>query len=368
MAAEKRAAVRSGASAGARPADIIRREPIRLSARNAAEAGKADVLAVGAFGDGTLPPTAQALDARLDGRLADIVKRVGPKSKAGETTLLYDASAEPAQRILLVELGARDAFDDGVFIKALTSAAKALADSDAREIAFALADLDAPQRTLAWRVQQASRILADGFYKFAAPKAEVDKAVSKRDGGVHATLLVSEAVSPTLEFAVSSGRAIAEGVALTKDLGNLPGNVCHPAYLAEAARELGKTFSFPVEVLERDDMAKLGMESALSVGRASEQPCRLIVMKYLGGAKGDKPIVLIGKGVTFDTGGVSLKPGEDLDMMKYDMCGAASVFGAIKAVARLALPLNVIGVVGAVENMPGAPRVVRATSCVRCRA
>src|SRR5690606_23894625 len=139
---------------------------------------------------------------------------------------------------------------------------------------------------------------------------------------------------------------------LTKDLGNLPGNVCHPGYLADLARSWSKELGLEVEVLERADMEKLGMGSALSVGRASEQPCRLIVMRYRG-AKKSAPIVLVGKGVTFDTGGISLKPGEDLDMMKYDMCGAASVYGAMKMAAQLALPIDLVGIVAAVENMPG---------------
>ena len=119
------------------------------------------------------------------------------------------------------------------------------------------------------------------------------------------------------------GQAIAEGMALAKDLGNLGGNVCTPAYLADTARALGKEFKLKVEVLERADMEKLGMGSALSVGRASHEPCKFIVMHYRGGGAKAKPIVLVGKGITFDTGGISLKPGDDLDMMKYDMAGGA---------------------------------------------
>ena len=123
--------------------------------------------------------------------------------------------------------------------------------------------------------------------------------------------------------------------------------------MAETAQALGKEFKLEVEVLERADMEKLGMGSALSVGRASHEPCKFIVMHYRGGAAKAKPIVLIGKGLTFDTGGISLKPGDDLDMMKYDMAGGGSVLGVMKTIARLALPLNVVGIVGAVENMPG---------------
>src|SRR4029077_8626912 len=119
------------------------------------------------------------------------------------------------------------------------------------------------------------------------------------------------------------------------------GNVCHPGYLADTARALGKEFKLKVEVLEREDMKKLGMGSALSVGQASAQPCKFIVMHYRGGGKA-KPVVLIGKGVTFDTGGISLTPRAHLEGVKFDMCGAASVFGAMKTIARLELPINVV--------------------------
>jgi len=152
---------------------------------------------------------------------------------------------------------------------------------------------------------------------------------------------------------VRRGQAVAEGMALTKDLGNLGGNVCNPAYLARTAQALGQEFKFAVDVLERDDMEKLGMGSALSVGRASYQPCKFIVMHYRGGEETAKSIVLVGKGVTFDTGGISLKPGADLDEMKYDMSGGGSVLGTFKTIARLALPINIVGIVPAVENMPG---------------
>ena len=142
-------------------------------------------------------------------------------------------------------------------------------------------------------------------------------------------------------------------MSLARDLGNLPANVCNPAYLADTARSLGREFGLEVEVLERDDMKQLGMGAALAIGQASAQACKFIVMQYARGGSAARPIVLIGKGVTFDTGGISLKPGASLDEMKFDMCGAASVFGAVKTIARLRLPLSVVGIVPAVENMPG---------------
>jgi leucyl aminopeptidase len=350
------------------PADVIRRrEPVRIDLQPASQIGKANLLVLGVYEDGTLPSAAQSFDAALSGRLQQLARQAELPSKVGETLLLYYASGDDARRILLLSLGPRNEFDNGTFLKALASAAQALASGStqsrvqgARSVELLLPDVNGSKHSNAWYVQQASRVLLDGYYRFSAPKSapkvspKASPETRKKDVDTpQLSLIIDSEITPELEFAVRAGSAIAEGMALTKDLGNLPGNVCHPGYLADTARALGKELGFDVDVLERDDMAKLGMESALSVGRASEQPCRFIVMKYAGGAADQKPIVLIGKGVTFDTGGVSLKPGEDLDMMKYDMCGAASVFGAMKTVARLEMPLNVIGIVAAVENMPG---------------
>lgn len=139
---------------------------------------------------------------------------------------------------------------------------------------------------------------------------------------------------------------------MARDLGNMPGNDCTPVYLAEQAQELSKNLPIETEILDEDQMRELGMGSLLSVSAGSVEPARLIVMKYSGGAKDDAPHVLVGKGITFDTGGISLKPGGAMDEMKYDMCGAASVFGAIHAVASMKLAVNAIGIVAAAENMP----------------
>ncbi len=146
-------------------------------------------------------------------------------------------------------------------------------------------------------------------------------------------------------------------MALAKTLGNLPGNVCTPGYLATTARKLAKDHKIKVEVLEQDDMEKLGMGALLSVARGSHEPPKFIVLNYKGGKAKDKPVVLVGKGITFDTGGISLKPGEAMDEMKYDMCGAASVLGTFKAIAQMALPINVVGLIPTTENMPGGAAI-----------
>jgi leucyl aminopeptidase len=333
---------------------VLERTSLQINVKKSpASQAVVDILVIGAFPDAPLSPAARAIDAAAGGKLSKLIKRGDLDVKAGSSLMLFDVDGTAAQRVLLVSLGARDKFNDSAFFAALGSAAKILAGSADAKTAVTLAQDDVPSRSLAWRLQQASRILADGGYRFDAPKEKPNGKQTSSRGARSIDLLIDEDITEDLEFAVRSGQAIAEGMALTKDLGNLPGNVCHPGYLADTARKLGKELGFEVEVLERADMEKLGMYSALSVGRASDQPCRFIIMNYRGAGPKGKPIVLIGKGVTFDTGGISLKPGEDLDMMKYDMCGAASVFGAMKTVASLALPINLVGIVGAAENMPG---------------
>ena len=310
---------------------------------------EAEALVVGAFANGPLSSAAQAIDRASKGKLAPLVERGDLVEKPGASIMLYDVPGATAQRVLLVSFGPRETFGDRAFRDALAGAADALRDSKARTVAVALADVDVPERSLAWRLQLASRVLADGCYRFNAPKGngEFDR------GARNVDLLIGDELTPDLSACGVRGTAIAEGMALARDLGNLPGNICTPSYLADTARAIGDKYNFNVDVLERADMEKLGMGSALSVGRASDEPCKFIVMHYKGGANSAKPIVLVGKGVTFDTGGISLKPGADLDEMKFDMCGAASVLGAFKTAASLELPINLIGIVPAVENMPG---------------
>jgi leucyl aminopeptidase len=322
---------------------------MEITLSNAAPAtAKTGVLVVGAYADGTLLPAALAVDEAAGGKLAAALKRGDLDEKAGSTLLLPDLGGVAAERVLLVSLGQRAGLNDRAFRDAVSAAAKALAGGVAKSAAVTLADVDLPNRSLAWRLRHSARLIADGAYKFDAPR---QKPLPAR-GATSVQLLTAAEPAAELAGAVKEGLAIADGIALTKDLGNHGGNVCTPAYMAETAQKLGKEFGFEVEVLERADMEKLGMDSALSVGRASYSPCKFIVMKYSKGGAA-KPIVLVGKGMTFDTGGVSLKPGANLDEMKYDMSGGGSVIGVFRTVAKLGLPLNLIGLVMAVENMPG---------------
>ncbi len=329
------------------------RRPLELTlAVSSPEKIRTGVLVVGAFADGSLPPTSERVDRATGGRLAAVLKLGDLAEKSGATLLVHNLDGLAADRVLLVNLGSRDRYPEQAFRDALAGVARALAAGAAKDAAVALADINVPNRSRPWRLQQASRLLAEGVYRFVAPKATSGAARGCR-GPRRLVLLIEGPASVEDERALRRGQAIAEGMALARDLGNLPGNVCTPLFLAETARGLGREFGFEVEVLERDDMKELGMGAALAVGQASAQPCKFIVMHYVPGGRSARPVVLVGKGVTFDSGGISLKPGAGMDEMKFDMCGAAAVLGAIKVVARLRLPLSVVGIVPAVENMPG---------------
>ncbi len=336
------------------PAAGTNQRPIQVTLETTAvEDIKAGVVVVGAFADGTLPAWhSRRLDLRSKGRLSAVVKSGDLDARAGSTVLLHNVPGIAAERVLLVSLGEHGKYGEQVFRKVVGSVGKALACGAAQSAVFALVEVATPGRSLAWRVQTATRVLVDAAYRFVRPWAANGSGAEHR-GSRRIALLLHGRIAPELTEGVRQGMAIAEGMALAKDLGNLPGNICNPLYLADTARQLATMFDFDVEVLEREQMRSLGMGAALAVGQASAHPCKFIAMHYRGRGAAVRPIVLIGKGVTFDMGGVSLKPGAAMDEMKFDMCGAASVFGAVKAAARLALPISIVGIVPAVENMPG---------------
>ncbi|NMG44402.1 leucyl aminopeptidase [Aromatoleum toluvorans] len=312
---------------------------------------KTGCLVVGTFAEGKLSDAAAALDKASKGKLAALVARGDLDEKAGALLALHDLPGCAAERVIVVSLGKQDEFTDRAWRDVIAAVARVLAATPAHDAAVCLADVEVPGRDVEWALQQLARVLADATYRYDATKSK--KKDDKPRGARKVVLATGNKISATMEAAVKRGQAIAEGMALAKELGNLPGNLCTPTHLAETAVELGKQFKLKVEVLEREDMEKLGMGSLLSVARGSHQPPKFIVMQYKGGKAKDKPVVLVGKGITFDTGGISLKPGAEMDEMKFDMCGAASVLGTFKALARMALPLNVVGIVPTTENMPG---------------
>jgi leucyl aminopeptidase len=308
-------------------------------------------IVVGVFESRKLTLPAEILDKASDGYISSIVRRGDMEGKAGNTLLLQNVPGTLSERVLLVGLGKEKDFREKEFCNAIRTTIKALNDTGAFDASIFLTELAVKKRSVGWRIRQAVMVGLDATYKFEqfkSKKEDVRRPLRKLILAVSRRTELGEA-----EEALAQGLAIAEGMVMTKTLGNLPANICHPTYLAEQAQAMAKEFNLGCEILERADMEKLGMHSLLSVSQGSRQPPKLIILTYKGSKASEKPIVLVGKGVTFDTGGISLKPGAEMDEMKYDMCGAASVLGTMQSVARMALPINLTIVVPATENMPG---------------
>ena len=310
---------------------------------------KSDCVAVPVFASGKLPAAAQALDRACKGRISAILKQGDFDAKAGATLMLYDLPGISSGRVLLVGFGANGGTAAKEFRDGVRGAVRALADAGIGEAALYVSDIAVKDRDATWVTMQAAMACLETTYRFDRLKSK--PRVQRK--GLKRVVLGLMKDSKAAGAALERGIAIGEGVNFARDLGNLPPNICTPAYLAEQARALGKTHKLKVTVLERKDMEKLGMGSLLSVSDGSRQPPKLITIEYCGGPKKQKPVALVGKGVTFDTGGISLKPAAEMDEMKYDMSGAGSVLGTLSAVAAMKLPLNVVGVIPATENMPG---------------
>lgn len=310
-----------------------------------------DCVIVGVYEAQKLSNSAQIIDAASAGLIANIVKRGDMDGKLEATLMLHNVSGIASERVLLVGLGKEADFTEKQFCKAVRASMKALANGGASKATTFLAELAVMKLSAKRKVSLMAETVLDATYKFDAIKKKDDKAETNKGLSALAINVADTEVSEA-KAGLADGLALAAGVSLAKDLGNLPPNVCTPTYLAEQALAMGKTFGFKVEVLERDALEKLGMGSFLAVAQGSEEPPKFIIMQHLKGQKDQKPVVLVGKGITFDTGGISLKPGAEMDEMKYDMCGAASVLGTFKTIATMDLAFNVIGVIPTCENMP----------------
>jgi leucyl aminopeptidase len=305
---------------------------------------------VGVFEGRKLSAAAQDIDTASRNYLSDVLRRGDLEGKVGASLLLHSVPQIAPDRVLLVSLGREREFNEAAFRAAMTGAIRALRTTGASEVTFSLTDVPVKRREIGWKVEQAVLAIMDGVYRFDRMKSKQPE--NKRTLRKVVLQVAKRNEITEGETAIERALAIAEGIALAKDLGNLPGNYCTPTYLGEQAIELGKRHGIKVEVLEQKDIEKLGMGSFLAVAKGSSQAPKLIVFEYNGGKKDAPPVALVGKGITFDTGGISIKPSAEMDEMKFDMCGAASVFGTMKAIATMRLPLNVVGVVPATENMP----------------
>lgn len=299
------------------------------------------------------PATSTLLDDTLAAVASSVFKAGDIKGKAGETLLVPVSSHGKTERLLLVGAGDAAKFDAKAYRKLARAAMQALKKTAARSALFTLPELTISNRDTAWAVTQLTLEAGNAYYSYDCTKSKKAEAATLKSISLS---VPADASRKSLEEALRAGQAISLGMSTTRELGNLPGNICTPSYLGEQATELAKRYSsVKVKVLGEKQMEKLGMGSLLSVGRGSEQESRLIVIEYKGAGKADsRPYCLVGKGITFDTGGISLKPGAGMDEMKFDMCGAASVIGTLTAVAELALPINVVAVIAAAENMPSS--------------
>ena len=308
-------------------------------------------MVVGVFEPRKLTGPAQAIDQASGGYLAEILRSGDMEGRLGTTLLLQKVPHTAAERVLLVGLGKEREFREKEYRDAVRAAIRALNETGAVDAALHLTELPLKKRNSTWRIAQATVVALDSMYRFDRLKSKEER--PKRPLRKLVFTVAHRSDTAAAEEGLRRGLASAHGISLAKDLGNLPANLCTPTYLAEQAQGLAKAYDFECSVLEQAEMAELGMGALLSVTRGSAQPPKLIVLHHRGGDEGDRPVVLVGKGITFDTGGISLKPAPEMDEMKFDMCGAASVLGTFKAIGEMRLPVNVVGIIPTCENMPG---------------
>ena len=309
----------------------------------------ADCIVAGIYDGGELPTSTAQLDSATNGLISRLVSEGDIEGKTGQTLLLPNVEGISAKRILLVGCGKKDKMSGSVYRKITATALKTLQDSASRSALLCLTELDVPNMGNHRKIRQQAEAGLFVQYQFDQTKSEktpVSHPLEKI--AIHV-----ETTTDSLQDAIKQGRAIGLGVNLARELGNLPGNICTPSYLASQAVQIANNYkNIKATVLEQSEIEKLGMGSFLSVAKGSREAPKFIILEYSGGDNNDKPHVLVGKGITFDAGGISLKPGPAMDEMKFDMCGAASVIGTMKVVGELQPNLNVVCIVPSCENLP----------------
>ncbi|ABE54159.1 PepA aminopeptidase. Metallo peptidase. MEROPS family M17 [Shewanella denitrificans OS217] len=309
-------------------------------------------IVVGVYEPRRLSGIAEQLDKISEGYISNLLRRGDLEGKPGQMLLLHHVPNVLSERVLLVGCGKERELDERQYKQIITKTISTLNETGSMEAVCFLTELHVKGRDTYWKVRQAVETTQASLYSFDALKT--------RKGETRRPLRKMVFNVPTRkeltigERAVEHGMAVSAGMHLCRDVANMPPNICNPAYLASQARQMAETHDkLKVTTIGEEQMAKLGMNSYLAVGRGSSNESIMTVMEYKGAVdSADKPIVLVGKGLTFDSGGISLKPGEAMDEMKYDMGGAAGVIGAMKALCEMNLPINVIGILAGCENMP----------------
>lgn len=309
-------------------------------------------LVVGVYEPRRLSAAAEQLDKLSEGYISTLLRRGDLEGKAGQTLLLHNVPNVPADRVLLVGCGKERELTERQYKQIIQKMVQAVSETGSMEVVCFLTELHVKGRTSYWNVRFAIEAIQESLYSyndFKSIKLEVRREFRRVIFNVANRKDLADA-----ERALEHGKAISTGVAFAKNVANCPPNVCNPAYLAELAKGLAAEYdNIRTTVIDEAEMAALGMNAYLAVSRGSQNPAYLSVIEYKNHPNPDaKPIVLVGKGLTFDSGGISIKPSDSMDEMKYDMGGAASVYGTMKALAEMKLPLNVIGVLAGCENMP----------------
>jgi len=310
---------------------------------------RTDCAIVGVYKNGALSEAAREIDAVAGGLVKRLARRGDFSGRPGETLMVPDPAGLACRRLLLVGLGERGGLTLKAWRKAHVDATRALLGLGAKQAFSFLTTENVADADVYTLARHAAESICETTYRFDEMKSKVEQPPAKL--GRVALWVPDRSALAEATRGFDHGSAIAHGQSMARTLGNLPSNVCNPTYLAEHARKMagGK---MKVTVLDQARMKKLGMGSLLSVSAGSRQPPKLIILEWKGGPSGQAPVALVGKGVTFDTGGVCLKPPPAMDEMKFDMCGAAGVIGTMATVAKLDLALNVVALVPAVENMP----------------
>ena len=306
---------------------------------------------VAVFANKRLSDEAQKLDKKYRGIISAAVKSGDISGSVGQTLLVRTSKTAIHKRILLVGCGKSSDLNIQNYKKIIRACATCLKSLAAGDAISTLNTLNVKSTDSDTLTRLHVIISEDVFYKYDETLSEKKSSAKLK----RIKFLCSDAAQlKAAKQSVAQGKAIAAGMMTTKELGNLPGNICTPSYLAKCAQEINRGQNkLSLQVLDEAEMKKLGMGALLSVSAGSAQPAKMIILNYKGGAKSEKPVVLVGKGITFDTGGISLKPGAAMDEMKFDMCGAATVLGTMQAINEMQLPLNVVGIVASAENMPG---------------
>jgi leucyl aminopeptidase len=336
---------------------------MRVSTRDVQQF-EGDAVAVGVFADGErLEGPAATLDAALAGAISGLRRSGEVTGATDEVTLLHTLGKIDVERVVIIGLGVRVRFNANRVRRAAAIACRALRRAGARHAGLALAWSESGVN-LAQAARAATEGALLGLYAFSLYKQSAEGGRDRADAGerggqaagkprLETITILGRGREPALRAAVERGRILAEAANFARDLGNEPANVLTPTELGNRARTAAEQAGLECEVLGRERLAEMGMGALLAVARGSAEPPQLIVLRYRGGAPGQPGLGLVGKGITFDSGGISIKPAEHMDYMKMDMCGGAAVIGAMRAIGQLKPSINVTGLVPATENMPG---------------